>query len=362
MSPEYEYPKPEHQKEEYENWDTPRSLEEICSTEDEPKTERMNTDIGEVAVLNFYGGEYPEDESEKEGQEEIENHDSLFVFEDERYVYLTVIDGMGGHEKAGEFSEGLTEKMQDKLKSEKGPTFSLAKVFSDLQKEMEGFPAEDAGAVVTTTMIDKKDGAAEIANLGDSRSAIIDNDGEIKTASKMQTAAAEAYGQKEDQKVNQITRDFLKDFLISHELNLRNNIVIAAIDSRKGVDPHKTTEQPDTNRSSVESGDFIILGSDGIINEALTVSEIAQEIQKDPEQSADELRDKILKKMKSKLEEANKDNIDEITTVDEEREEMEIPAEWAEQADNMSLIILKNEKGYGESDAQQEGTNPEDRE
>ncbi|MFB6226422.1 MAG: PP2C family serine/threonine-protein phosphatase [Candidatus Paceibacteria bacterium] len=341
MSPEYKYPKPEKDEEGYENWGPPRDMEMKCSTQEEPVTEKINTDIGEVAALNFYGGKHSKYSEFHE--EKRENHDSLAVFEDKRYVYMIVIDGMGGHEKAGEFSEELTHTLKEELKSEKGPIFSLNQVFSKVQKEMEEFPSEEAGAVVTTTMIDKESNTAEIANLGDSRSAIISENGEIKAASEIQTVAAMAYENKHDEKLNLITREFINKFLPSNKFNLTNNATLGEIDSRKDSGLHQKTNELDLDRISVESGDFVILGSDGIINEAVTVSEIAKEIQNNPDQSADELRDKIYQKMKEKLQKVNEEGKEEITTIDEEGEEMKIPAKYAKYADNMSLIVLKKD-------------------
>ncbi|MFB6181462.1 MAG: PP2C family serine/threonine-protein phosphatase [Candidatus Magasanikbacteria bacterium] len=351
MSPEseYKYPKPEDDKEGYEDWYDQRSIEIKCFTEDEakkekneprkekgegkPKKEETKTDIGKVAALNYYGGDSSKYSEFYAG--ERENHDSLAVFEDEKYVYMTVIDGMGGHENAEQFSKKLTEELKEKLQSEKDFNFSLEDVYAETQKEMGDFSSDKAGAVATTVMIDKETKNAEIINLGDSRGAVIGQDGSVKAASEIQTTAATYFKQRNDRdNFNAFTSEFF-DFL--SEVPLTNDRVKESFMSSGGT----MNINPDISRVEVGENDFIILGSDGIINEALTINEVAKEVKENPDQSAAELREALYDKMRDKLDKANKDGVETITTIDENGEPMEISSLWARKADNMSLIVAK---------------------
>lgn len=97
---------------------------------------------------------------------------------------------------------------------------------------------------------------------------------------------------------------------------------------------------PDVTKSALKSGDFLILGTDGVINEALTIPEIAEYIRANPNQNEEELREKIFKTMSRKIKQKHESEDKKIKTITKEGSEVELHTSFVS-SDNMSLIVFK---------------------
>ena len=180
----------------------------------------------------------------------------LEILHDSSQALLTVCDGMGGAQSGNVASRVATETFLEELRVSLKPGLSLksirtalfdatyaanAKVYQKARSDTAyyGMGTTLVGAVVTASL-------AVIANVGDSRAYIIDQDGGVE----------------------QITRDHsvVEDLLYRGELSREQarvhpskNLITRALGTEEEV-------QPDIFSVDMQPGDYLLLCSDGLTN------------------------------------------------------------------------------------------------